>query len=64
MYKKGKGYLYCQKLHYTEYFIENIVKPNLDADLVKTQNDTWLDAESGEIFEIQVWNSDIYIVAI
>ena len=62
-YKKGKGYLYCQRLHYTESFLENI-KEKLNEQMTLIKENTWLDSNSGENFEIQVWNEDIYIIAI
>ena len=62
-YKKGKGYLYCQRLHYTESFLEN-VKEKLNQQLTVIGENTWSDSKSGEIFEIQVWDNDIYIIAI
>lgn len=62
-YKKGKGYLYCQRLHYTESFLED-VKEKMNEQLTLIEENTWLDSKSGENFEIQVWNNDIYIIAI
>lgn len=62
-YKKGKGYLFCQRLHYTKSFLED-VKEKLDEQLVFVKENTWMDKTSGENFEVQVWNNDIYIIAI
>ncbi len=62
-YKKGKGYLYCQRLYYTEHFLEEI-KKKLSQDLHSLPNDIWLDKKTGENFEVKVWESHIYIIAI
>lgn len=62
-YKKGKGYLYCQRLHFTESFLED-VKEKLNEQLTFIKENTWCDSKSGENFEIQVWNNDIYIIAV
>lgn len=62
-YKKGKGFLYCQRLHYTEHFLES-VKNTLNEQLTPLQNGLWMDAKTGENFEIKVWNGNIYIIAV
>lgn len=62
-YKKGKGFLYCQRLHYTDHFLES-VKATLNEQLTPLANGTWMDARTGENFEIQVWEGNIYIIAI
>jgi hypothetical protein len=63
-YEKGKGYLYKQRLNYTEHSLENMIKPDLDKQLRRTGNDTWIDEKTGEIFEIQIWENDVYIISI
>lgn len=60
-YKKGK--LYCQRLHYTANFLEN-VKEKLTNDLKKVNENLWLDPENFRNYEIQVWENDIYIIEI
>lgn len=62
-YKKGKGKLYCQRLHYTENFLEN-VKENLTEDLKKVNDNLWLDQNNYKSYEIQIWDNDIYIIEI
>ncbi|MFH6947310.1 hypothetical protein ACHRV6_02360 [Flavobacterium sp. FlaQc-51] len=62
-YKKGKGKLYCQRLHYTEHFLEN-VKEKLTEDLKKVTDNLWLDQKNYKSYEIQIWNNDIYIIEI
>jgi len=62
-YGKGKGYLYCQRLHYTESFLENM-KERLNEQLTLIKENTWSDKATGEIFETQVWEDNIYIIAI
>lgn len=62
-YKKGKGKLYCQRLHYTEQFLEN-VKEKLTEDLRKVNDNLWLDQKNFKNYEIQIWNNDIYIIEI
>lgn len=62
-YKKGKGYLYCQKLHYTEHYLEN-VKEKLDENLTRIKDSRWFDTKTGENFEIEVFKDDIYIIAV
>lgn len=62
-YKKGKGKLYCQRLHYTEYFLDN-VKERLSQDLKKVGENLWMHPENYCNYEIQVWNNDIYIIEI
>lgn len=62
-YDAGKGYLYCQKLHYTTYFLE-VVKGELNAKMKEIMPGIWFDADRAENFEIQVWNQDIYIIAV
>lgn len=63
LYKKGKGYLYCQKLHFTEDYIE-IVRQKLNKDLTRINENLWCNKTSGDNFEIQVWNDNIFIIAI
>lgn len=62
-YKKGKGKLYCQRLHYTEHFLEN-VKKELTQDLKQVNENLWLDQKNYNNYEIQVWNNDIYIIEV
>ncbi len=62
-YKKGKGYLFCQKLHYTEHFLER-VKEKLSTELIQINENKWMDSKSGENFEIEVHNDDIYIISV
>ena len=62
-YKKGKGFLYCQKLHYTDHFLEN-VKERLNDQLTLIAENHWFDPITNENFEIQVWKNDIFIIAI
>lgn len=62
-YKKGKGKLYCQKLHYTEHFLENI-KATLDKDLIRINENLWTNPSNYKNYEIQIWNKDIYIIEI
>ncbi|WP_047544819.1 hypothetical protein [Psychroserpens sp. Hel_I_66] len=62
-YKKGKGYLYCQKLHYTEHFLEN-VKETLNERMTKISDDRWFDTKTGENFEIEIYKDEIYIIAV
>ncbi|MFZ1790803.1 MAG: hypothetical protein WAT92_20940 [Saprospiraceae bacterium] len=62
-YKKGKGKLYCQRLPYTEYFLEKL-KEKLSQDLSKVNENLWLDPKNYSNFEIQVWENNIYIIEI
>lgn len=62
-YSKGKGKLYCQRLQYTEHFLEN-VKERLTKDLKKVNDNLWLDPNTYNNYEIQVWNKEIYIIQI
>ncbi|MEH1009540.1 hypothetical protein VDP25_17510 [Winogradskyella sp. ECml5-4] len=62
-YKKGKGKLYCQRLHYTEHFLEN-VKETLTKDLKKVNENLWIDQKNFNSYETQVWKNDIYIIEI
>ncbi|MGH2563582.1 MAG: hypothetical protein ACRDE8_05050 [Ginsengibacter sp.] len=62
-YKKGKGYLYCQRLYYTEHFL-NRVKEELDKTLTRIKDDRWFDTKTGENFEIEIYKNDIYIIAV
>lgn len=62
-YKKGKGYLYCQRLHYTEHYLES-VKEHLNEKMTLISADRWMDSNTGENFEIEVYNNDIYIIAV
>ncbi len=62
-YKKGKGRLYCQKLHYTEHFLES-VKAWLNEQLTQIGNDAWMDKRNGDMYDIQIWENDIYIILI
>jgi hypothetical protein len=63
-YKKGKGYLYCQRLHYTEHYLENSVKKKLDERMTRIKDNRWFDTKTGENFEIEIYNNDIYIIAV
>lgn len=62
-YKKGIGYLYRQKLQYTAEFLE-FVKETLNETMTLISDGRWLDTMTGENFEIEVFNNDIYIVAV
>jgi hypothetical protein len=62
-YVKGKGYLYIQKLPFSPEFLE-VVKKKLDEQLTSLGSNLWMDSKSGENFEIQVWENDIYIISI
>jgi hypothetical protein len=62
-YKKGRGFLYCQRLNYTEHFLDS-VKATLNEQLTPLANGTWMNSKTGENFEIQVWEGNIYIIAI
>ncbi|WP_313383915.1 hypothetical protein [Chishuiella sp.] len=62
-YNKGKGKLYCQRLPYTEHFLEN-VKEKLTKDLKKVSENMWMNPENCCNYEVQVWNNDIYIIEI
>lgn len=60
-YSKGKGYLFCQKLHYP--YLDRL-KEQLTEHFTLISDDLWLDESTGEKFEIQVWDKHIYIIAI
>jgi hypothetical protein len=62
-YKKGKGKLYCQRLHYSEHFLEK-VKENLDQNFKRISENLWIDQKNYSNYEIQVWNNDIYVIEI
>jgi len=62
-YSKGKGKLYCQRLHHTEHFLENI-KERLTLDFKKVNDNLWLDEKNYNNYEIQIWNKEIYIIEI
>lgn len=62
-YDKGKGYLYCQKLAHSEHFLLD-VKNNLNDLFTKIEDNRWLDSNSGENYELQVWKNNIYIISI
>jgi hypothetical protein len=60
-YNKGKGYLYCQKL--PGQFLEQI-KEKLNQALTKIGENKWINSKTGENFEIEIYNNEIYIIAI
>ncbi len=62
-YNKGKGYLYCQRTFYTQHYLENL-KETLNSQLLNIEDNKWLDTKTGENYEIQVWEGNIYIIAI
>jgi len=62
-YVKGKGYLYCQRLHYSEHFLEQR-KKQFDEQFTKVGDNKWFDTKSGENYEIEVWEENIYIIAV
>jgi len=62
-YEKGKGKLYCQRLHYTKHFLEK-VKEKLTTELTKVNENLWLDPQNYSTYEIQIWENDIYIIEI
>ena len=62
-YRKGNGKLYCQRLPYTEHFLENVIE-KLTKDLKKVGENLWMHPENYCNYEIQVWNNDIYIIEI
>jgi len=62
-YSKGKGYLYCQRLFYSEHFLES-VKEEFDEKYIKINDSVWFDNIGVENYEIKVWKGYIYIIAI
>jgi hypothetical protein len=62
-YNRGNGFLYCQKLHFTEWYLQELTE-KLNKEMVKVKDGIWFDQKSGENYELQVWNNDIYIIAI
>lgn len=62
-YDAGKGYLLCQRLHYTAYFLEQH-KKWLGENMTQIRPGLWFDPSTGENYEIQVMGQDIYIIAV
>ena len=62
-YKNGKGYLYCQKLPHSDEFLEE-VKAGMNSKMKKISDNRWLNQTTAENFEIQVWEDNIYIIAV
>jgi len=62
-YNKGKGYLYCQRLPYSEHYLEQ-VKERLNEKFKKMETNKWFNSEKGENYEVEVWENDIYIIVI
>ncbi len=62
-YKNGKGYLYCQKLPHSDEFLEE-VKEKMNTKMKKISENRWLNQTTAENFEIQVWEDNIYIIAV
>ena len=62
-YTKGKGKLYCQRLPYSQHFLEN-VKTTLNQELKQLNENLWLDTNNYNNYEIQVWQNDIYIIEV
>jgi hypothetical protein len=62
-YKKGKGKLYCQRLPYTEFFLNNL-KEKLDKDLNRIEDNLWIHPKTYKKYEIEIWNNYIHIIEI
>lgn len=64
-FTKGLGYLYCLKLHYSKEFLDKIKTHYLKKQgLMEIKDNVWMSKETGENFEIKVWQGNIYIIAI
>lgn len=62
-YDAGIGHLYVQRLTYSEHFLEQ-TKDWLDERMNQFKPGLWFDDSTGTNYEIQVWNRDIYIIAV
>lgn len=62
-YKKGKGFLMCQRLPYDETFLET-VKENMNEKCTEIRDGIWFNPVSRENYEIRIWKKHIYIIAI
>lgn len=62
-YDAGKGYLYCQRLYYTEHFLKNI-EGQLAETMKLLPSGIWFDPKTAENYEVKVWQGYIYIIAV
>jgi len=62
-YDAGKGYLYCQRLPYSDHFFKE-VEELLNERMTQIGVGLWFDIESSENYEIQIWENDIYIICV
>lgn len=64
-YKRGKGFLYCQRLHYTQWFFQDLErKVEQEWKWQKIRDHVFFDPNTKENYEFIHWNGDIYIIAI
>lgn len=62
-YLGGKGFLYCQRLHYTDWFHKKLVE-DLDKKFTKIKDNLWYDSDTKENYEVQVFEDNMYIIAV
>lgn len=64
-YKRGKGYLYIQRIHYTPWYFEHLQElVQKEKGWKKIRDQVYFDPETKENYEFTNWNGDIYIIAI
>jgi hypothetical protein len=64
-FKRGKGYLYCQRLPYDLWLFEKLHEEAVkEKKWVKIREHVYFDPQTKENYEITHWNGDIYIIAI
>ncbi len=64
-FKRGKGYLYCQRLSYDPWYFEHLHEMVVEEKKwIKVREHVYFDPETMENYEITHWNGDIYIIAI
>lgn len=64
-FKRGKGYLYCQRLSYSEWYFSDLQrKVEQEWNWTKIRDHVYFDPKTKENYEFKHWNHDIYIIAI
>ncbi|WP_293741614.1 hypothetical protein [uncultured Pedobacter sp.] len=64
-FKRGKGYLFCQRLSYSEWYFDDLQRMVVEEwGWTKIRDHVYFDPENKENYEFTHWNHDIYIIAI
>lgn len=64
-FKRGKGYLRLQRLHYTEWYFNDLLRTvEEEYKWKKIREFVYFDPETKENYEFTHWDNDIYVIAV